>query len=98
MKTEIRMLQTSVEAFITRFPRATRAAAAGYVLTCLADIFERFDDLPVAVKLQTLAAELVGITNATLDRFVVLNAPGDCLDAAKLDSRIAALVSEFKGG
>jgi hypothetical protein len=98
MKTEIRMLQKSVQAFVTRFPRATRPAAAGYVLTILADIFEQFDDLPVAVKLQALAAELVGVTNGTLDRFVVLNAPGDCLEASKLDSRIAALVSEFKGG
>lgn len=98
MKTEIRMLQRSIEGFVTRFPRSTRGAAAGYVLTVLADVFEQLDDLPVAVKLQTLAVELVGTSNRTLDRFVVLNAPGDCLEATALDARIAELASVFKGG
>lgn len=67
MKEQIQSLARILEAFLCRFPRATRAAAAGYVLQVLAEVFTSLDELVLAEKLQKLAVELVRYSTDALD-------------------------------
>lgn len=100
MQQDIQNVRRFIIGFLCRFPRATRPAAAGYVLTVLADLFEEVDDVPTATLLQTLAVELVKRSTRALDTVesaVLLGDPTAAAEAGSVDRHIVDLAVAFKG-